>query len=195
MEVPIMTRMPEFEDLTTTDTLLEIEDYRAAMHEITNEKRFPIVCELAKYGEMSASGIADQIGMDRGTCTHHLSQLVDENIVHNQRRKQREAGKPYSYYELTALGKRALKAFRSFIQFDQQKRSTHVQEPETRPDFQQQQNRFSLEYPQKGYFDRAALSGSSVRKVRRGERERVHTTLEEGGLSNPDPGLDRKGEQ
>lgn len=98
----------EPEGLLPDDSVLTFEDYMAMQKAIGEPKRFRILYALTELGELSASELAEAVGLEQNTLHHHLGTLVDVGLVRNRKTKERGGEGLYSYYEASALGRAIL---------------------------------------------------------------------------------------
>jgi DNA-binding transcriptional ArsR family regulator len=92
-----------------------------ALGTITNEKRREIIMLLEKEGDRSFSELQASLGVDKGTLTYHMKELVKAGLVANIYERRGGTGPPqtgnarlYSYYKLTSFGEYVMDWYRSF---------------------------------------------------------------------------------
>lgn len=92
------------------DSILSFEDYMAMQKAISNEDRYLILRALIGYGELSASAVADTVGLEPSNAHYHLGKLESVGLVQNRRRKKEGSDGHYSYYVATSKGETILSA-------------------------------------------------------------------------------------
>lgn len=85
-------------------SILTLEEYLAMQRSIGNETRFRILHLLKSNGDMSASELETELGVEANNLHYHLDKLVDVGLVENRKRKTADSSGLYSYYRATSLG-------------------------------------------------------------------------------------------
>lgn len=57
----------------------------ALMRMLANERRLLILCKLVEYGEISASALAEDVGLSASALSQHLTKLKAEGMVASRR--------------------------------------------------------------------------------------------------------------
>lgn len=55
---------------------------------LASEPRLLVLCYLAEVGEMSAGGLAEQVGLSQSALSQHLAKLRDEGLVATRKEAQ-----------------------------------------------------------------------------------------------------------
>jgi predicted transcriptional regulator len=99
-------------------TKMHMSPKERALDTIANEKRREIILLLEKEGDRSLSEIQTFLGVDKGTLTYQMKELVKAGLVANmyERRTGSMAtnARLHSYYKLTSFGEYVMDWYRSF---------------------------------------------------------------------------------
>lgn len=67
--------------MNTSELERQAKGVAALMRMFANEHRLLIVCKLVEYGEISASALAEDVGLSASALSQHLTKLKAERIV------------------------------------------------------------------------------------------------------------------
>ena len=67
--------------LNTAQLERQAKEVAALMRMFANEHRLLILCKLVEYGEIAASGLADDVGLSASALSQHLAKLKAEGVV------------------------------------------------------------------------------------------------------------------
>ncbi|TPQ39082.1 transcriptional regulator [Bradyrhizobium guangdongense] len=67
--------------MNTNELQKQAKAVAAVMRMFANEHRLLIVCKLVEYGEITASALAEDVGISASALSQHLAKLKTERIV------------------------------------------------------------------------------------------------------------------
>ncbi|MCL2173669.1 MAG: hypothetical protein FWB84_08595 [Candidatus Bathyarchaeota archaeon] len=72
---------------------------------LDNTERFNLLIDLANNGQKSFAEIKKDSGLPSSSVEHHLTKLMDAQLIVNDYQVPLKPGRAYSYYKITSRGK------------------------------------------------------------------------------------------